>query len=259
MSDVPGLPSSRLRRATPARIGLGRAGAGMPTAPMLEFQMAHALARDAVQTPLDADALAATLVQAGFPSPLLLATGAGDRTTYLARPDLGRRLDQASRLLLKDRGTSACDVALIIADGLSATAVESHAPALVRALQMRLTEWNWAPIGIVRQGRVAVGDEIGALLSADLVLVLIGERPGLSSPHSLGAYLTWAPRIGRSDAERNCVSNIRPPHGLTPDHAADKLAWLMTQARRRRLTGTALKDEHAALPPSPATLDAPEG
>ncbi|KMS56133.1 ethanolamine ammonia-lyase small subunit [Novosphingobium barchaimii LL02] len=249
MSDVPDVPSLRLRRATPARIGLGRAGSGIPTAPLLEFQLAHALARDAVQTPLDADALAATLVRAGLPPPLILATGAGDRTTYLARPDLGRRLDHASRQLLEDTPAPPCDVAVVIADGLSAPAVESHAPPLLRALQTRLANWNWARVSIVRQGRVAVGDEIGALLSADLVLVLIGERPGLSSSDSLGAYLTWAPGPARCDAERNCVSNIRPPHGLTPDQAADKLAWLMTQARRRRLTGTALKDEHTALPP----------
>ncbi|MEE4450849.1 ethanolamine ammonia-lyase subunit EutC [Novosphingobium resinovorum] len=241
---------ARLRRATPARIGLGRNGAGLPTSALLAFQLDHALARDAVHHALDAEAVASALPQA----PLLLESAARTRADYLTRPDLGRGLSDRSRGVLEGVAASPCDAALVIVDGLSAVAVHSHAAALARALMQRLEGWNWAPTTIVTQGRVAVGDEIGALLGADLVLVLIGERPGLSSPDSLGAYLTWHPRIGRSDAERNCVSNIRRPHGLSPERAADKLAWLMTQARHRRLTGTALKDEHGLLAPSPPPL-----
>lgn len=234
-----------LRAQTPARIGIGRHGAGVPTAPLLDFQLAHALARDAVQQPLDCAALAQELAQAlGGARALHLASAAADRATYLTRPDLGRRLDDPSRRLLEEADRQPCDAALVIVDGLSATATRSHTPALVKALTERLSGWRWAAPVIVTQGRVAIGDEIGALLRADIVLVLIGERPGLSSPDSLGAYLTWNPRVGRSDAQRNCVSNIRPPHGVSPAQAADKLAWLMTQARHRRLTGTALKDEH---------------
>lgn len=237
---------ARLRRATPARIGLGRSGAGLPTSALLSFQLDHALARDAVHHALNAEALARALPQA----PLLLESATETRADYLTRPDLGRRLSKRSRGLLEGTAASPCDAALVIVDGLSAVAVQNHAAALARAMMQRLGDWNWAPITIVTQGRVAVGDEIGELLKAQLVLVLIGERPGLSSPDSLGAYLTWGPRIGRSDAERNCVSNIRRPHGLSPEQAADKLAWLMTQACHRRLTGTALKDEYGLLPPS---------
>lgn len=247
MNDTPDPRRSAawLRTQTPARIGIGRAGAGVPTAPLLDFQLAHALARDAVQQPLDCRALAETL---GGARVLQLASAAADRATYLTRPDLGRRLDDPSRRLLEAADHQNCDAALVIVDGLSATAIRSHTPALARALTERLSGWRWAPRAIVTQGRVAIGDEIGALLRAEMVLVLIGERPGLSSPDSLGAYLTWNPRVGRTDAERNCVSNIRLPHGLSPAQAADKLAWLMAQARRRRLTGTALKDEHLLSP-----------
>ncbi|MFT4054352.1 MAG: ethanolamine ammonia-lyase subunit EutC [Novosphingobium sp.] len=248
MSD--GNTPARLRSATPARIGLGRSGAGLPTSALLVFQLDHALARDAVHHALDAEALAGALPQA----PLLLESAARTRADYLTRPDLGRRLSERSRGVLEGVPASPCDAALVIVDGLSAVAVQNHAAALVRAMMQRLGDWTWATTTIVTQGRVAVADEIGALLGADLVLVLIGERPGLSSPDSLGAYLTWAPRIGRSDAERNCVSNIRPPHGLSPEQAADKLAWLMTQARHRRLTGTSLKDEHGLLPPASPPL-----
>ena len=241
-------PWQVLRRYTDARIALGRAGNSLPTAAHLAFQWAHAQARDAVHLPLDADGLAASLGALGCPT-VLLHSAAPDRATYLQRPDLGRRLDQRSRQRLA-AAQPAFDVALVLADGLSALAVHSHALALVAAIQARLhadtdRPWRLAPVTVVEQGRVAIGDEIGAALQARCVVVLIGERPGLSSPDSLGVYLTWAPRVGLSDASRNCISNIRAA-GLSVDAAADKLHWLLTQARLRRLSGVALKDETGA-------------
>ena len=241
-------PWQVLRRYTDARIALGRAGNSLPTAAHLAFQWAHAQARDAVHLPLDADGLAASLRALGCPT-VLLHSAALDRATYLQRPDLGRRLDQRSRQRLA-AAQPAFDVALVLADGLSALAVHSHALALVAAIQARLhadtdRPWRLAPVTVVEQGRVAIGDEIGAALQARCVVVLIGERPGLSSPDSLGVYLTWAPRVGLSDASRNCISNIRAA-GLSVDAAADKLHWLLTQARLRRLSGVALKDEMGA-------------
>ena len=241
-------PWQVLRRYTDARIALGRAGNSLPTAAHLAFQWAHAQARDAVHLPLDADGLAASLRALGCPT-VLLHSAAPDRATYLQRPDLGRRLDQRSRQRLA-AAQPAFDVALVLADGLSALAVHSHALALVAAIQARLhadtdRPWRLAPVTVVEQGRVAIGDEIGAALQARCVVVLIGERPGLSSPDSLGVYLTWAPRVGLSDASRNCISNIRAA-GLSVDAAADKLHWLLTQARLRCLSGVALKDETGA-------------
>jgi ethanolamine ammonia-lyase small subunit len=230
----------RLRAVTQARVALGRAGQGLPTAPMLDFQLAHARARDAVHAELDTPALSAAL---GCPI-LEVASQASDRATYLQRPDLGRRLGT------HDLATTDAEVAFVIADGLSATAVQAHAAPLVAALQARLADWRIAPIVVARHARVALGDAIGAALGVDMVVVLIGERPGLSAPDSLGAYLTWAPRPGRSDSERNCVSNIRPPHGLDHPVAADRIVWLMREARARRLSGVALKD--ASAPSAPA-------
>lgn len=228
---------ARLRNATPARIGLGLTGQGMPTRPLLEFELAHARARDAVHSELDANALATAL--GGQPT-ILVRSRAGDRRTYLQRPDLGRRLHEGDARRLAPSGS---DVAFVVADGLSATAVQSHAAALVLALFERLDDWRVAPVVLASQARVALGDEIGAYLGVDLVVVLIGERPGLSAPDSLGAYITWAPKLGRLDSERNCVSNIRPPVGLSYAAAADTITWLMREARRRRLTGIGLKDE----------------
>jgi len=233
-------PFARLRSMTTARVGLGRSGDGLPTAPMLAFQLAHAAARDAVHARLDVDGLATALA----PHPTVgVASQAADRTLYLQRPDLGRRLaaENAARLTPGD-----WDLAIVVADGLSATAVQAHAPPLIAALADRLGGWRIAPIVIASQARVALGDEIGAGLAARLVLVLIGERPGLSAPDSLGAYLTWAPAVGTADSARNCVSNIRPPHGLAYAAAADTLVWLMTEARARGLTGVALKDDRPA-------------
>ncbi|WP_119157039.1 ethanolamine ammonia-lyase subunit EutC [Caldimonas tepidiphila] len=260
-------PWQALRRHTPARIALGRAGTSLPTAAQLALQLAHARARDAVHRALDAAALAARTEAGGRPA-VRLHSAAADRPTYLQRPDLGRRLDAASRERLQALRAAApqpprVDLAFALVDGLSALAVERHALPLLEATLARLradpAPWTLAPMAVVEQGRVAVGDEIGEALGADLVVVLIGERPGLSSPDSLGAYLTWAPRPGRSDAERNCISNVRP-EGLGCDEAALRLDFLLREARRRRLSGVALKDASGdALPdapPPPALPDA---
>lgn len=238
-------PWAALRRLTPARIALGRSGISQPTVPQLAFQLAHAQARDAVHRRLDAEALERALAALGVTT-LRLHSAAADRPIYLQRPDLGRRLDETSAQRLEARPKAGgADLALVIADGLSALAVERHAVPLVAALREVLgADWRLAPVAIVEQGRVAVGDPVGAALGAEIVVVLIGERPGLSSPDSLGLYVTWAPQPGRLDAERNCISNVRP-EGLPVDAAAQRLAWLLNEARRRRLTGVALKDESA--------------
>lgn len=234
-----------LRRFTRARIALGRAGVSLPTAAHLAFQRDHAAARDAVHAPVDFDAVEDAL---GLDAPAIrLASAAPDRPTYLARPDFGRRLDPASRAHLAEQAPSEPpDLALVIADGLSAQAVARHAAPLATAAMeaFRSAGLSLAPVVLVSQGRVAIGDEIGAALGARLVVVLIGERPGLSSPDSLGVYLTHAPRVGRSDAERNCISNIRP-EGLPYAPAAEKLVYLAREALRRGETGVALKDEMA--------------
>lgn len=216
----------RLRDWTAARIALGRAGHSLPTKELLAFQLAHAKARDAVNCPLDLTALASL-------NPIYLKSAASGRATYLRRPDLGRRLDSSSANRI-ERGN--WDAALVIADGLSATAVHRHAIPFVRALTAQLEGWRVAPVCVVEQARVAIGDEIGELLGAKMAVVVIGERPGLSSPDSLGVYLTWDPHVGRTDAERNCVSNIRP-EGLDPRIAALRVATLMRAARDRQLTG----------------------
>ncbi len=236
---------TRLRQHTAARIGLGRAGGSVPTAALLEFQLAHARARDAVHRALDVAALEAALHGRGWDA-LALHSAAADRATYIRRPDLGRVLDEASRAALAARAAAACDVTFVIADGLSALAVERHAVALLDVARPLLAGWSFGPACVVSQGRVAVGDEVGALLGARLAVVLIGERPGLSSPDSLGIYLTWAPRPGRTNAERNCISNVRP-EGLSYDAAARKLAQLMNEARRLGLSGVHLKDDDGLL------------
>lgn len=231
--------AARLRAMTPARVALGRTGVSQRTREQLDFQRAHAMARDAVHARLDAAGVAAELEAATGRRVIRVRSQAGDRATYLQRPDLGRALDAASRAALEaERG--AFELALVVADGLSALAVERNAAAVVRALLPRLEGWRLAPVCVAEQGRVAVGDAIGAALGAAMAVVLIGERPGLSSPDSLGAYVTWAPRAGRTDAERNCISNIRA-EGLSAAAAAALLGLLLTEARRRRLTGVALK------------------
>jgi ethanolamine ammonia-lyase small subunit len=241
-------PWQALRRFTSARIALGHTGVSQPTSVQLDFQLAHARARDAVHQALDTAALTQALAAAwpGSSPALLLHSAAETRNAYLQRPDLGRRLDAPSRALLSARsgGEASCDLAIVIADGLSALAVMQNAPPLLAALQARLSpeRWTVAPLSIVEQGRVAVGDEVGELLGAQLVVVLIGERPGLSSPDSMGLYLTWAPRVGLTDERRNCISNVRPA-GLRHDDAAARLHYLLEEARRRQLTGVGLKDE----------------
>jgi len=238
-------PWLALRRFTAARIALGRAGVSQPTGAQLAFQLAHAQARDAVHRQLDANALATALAALpGLAPALLLHSAAGDRATYLQRPDLGRQLDAPSRAALAAGAHPPCDIAFVIADGLSALAIEQHTAPFLDVLLARLAQDNWtiAPPVIVRQGRVAIGDDVAQLLGARAVVVLVGERPGLSSPDSMGLYLTWAPRVGLTDAARNCISNVRPA-GLAYRDAAQTLHYLLSEARRRGLSGVALKDE----------------
>ena len=244
-----GQPPARwqdLRRFTPARVALGRAGNGLPTAAHLAFQAAHAGARDAVHAALDVAAIQAALSAAGLPS-LAVHSAAPDRRTYLLRPDLGRRLRETDRTRLPPAPGA---TVLVVCDGLSATAVQCHAVPLLVLAAGALGHAGRAPAPIVvaEQGRVALGDEIGTVMQAEAVAVLIGERPGLSAADSLGVYLTWQPRLGRTDAERNCISNIRAD-GLPPEAAAAKLLWLIGAMRRLRLTGIDLKDEQPAMLP----------
>lgn len=243
-------PWQALRRFTAARIALGHTGVSQLTGAQLDFQLAHARARDAVHQALDTADLARAL-EAAWPAsspPLLLHSEAATRNVYLQRPDLGRRLDAPSRALLSawrdGVGAYPCDLSVVVADGLSARAVAQSAAPLLQALHARLAAETWVlgPLAIVEQGRVAVGDEAGELLGAKIVVVLIGERPGLSSPDSMGIYITWAPRVGLTDESRNCISNVRPA-GLGIDAAAARLHYLLKEARRRQLTGIHLKDE----------------
>jgi ethanolamine ammonia-lyase small subunit len=240
-------PWSKLRQITGARIALGRAGGSLPTAPMLDFQLAHARARDAVHLEFHAAEVERQLAERGH-RVLRVHSAAANRASYLQRPDLGRRLDESSQTTLRAftraGGEGGCDAAFVIADGLSALAVHSHAVAVLELVWQTLARQGWrlAPVVVAEQSRVALGDEIGHLLGAAQVAILIGERPGLSSADSLGIYLTYAPRVGRTDGERNCISNIRAD-GLTYESAACKLVNLMTQARRLRLTGVTLKDD----------------
>lgn len=267
MSIAPSLitptPWDALRQFTDARIALGRAGVSQPTAAHLAFQLAHAQARDAVHLPLDASGVAASLESLGLRT-LLLHSQATDRAVYLQRPDLGRRLDAPSlQTLAQWRATghqngsaqngtakavidAAFDLAFVVVDGLSALAIHQNAVPLVSAMLKRLQAdatqtWSIAPVAVVEQGRVAVGDEVSAQLNARMVVVLIGERPGLSSSDSLGLYLTWAPAPGKTDAQRNCISNVRPA-GLSVEAAAQTLHRLLNQARLKQLTGVGLKD-----------------
>ncbi|OEZ98888.1 ethanolamine ammonia-lyase subunit EutC [Duganella phyllosphaerae] len=241
-------PWAALRRFTAARIALGRTGVSQPTAPQLAFQLAHAQARDAVHQALDVAPLLAGLAKLCGQPALSLHSAAASRDIYLQRPDLGRRLDDASRETLQQqaRADDGFDLAVVVADGLSALAIEQNVLPFLACLAARLApeSWTLAPPAVVLQGRVAVGDEVGQLLGARAVLVLVGERPGLSSPDSMGLYLTWAPRVGLTDASRNCISNVRPA-GLGYEAAAFKLHYLLSEARRRQLSGVALKDETA--------------
>ena len=256
-------PWSGLRAFTDARIALGRAGTSLPTAAHLAFQLAHAQARDAVHVALDPAALA-TAIAERWPelgTPIRVHSAARDRSHYLQRPDLGRRLDAASASRLAELrpayDASAVpddrpyDLALVVGDGLSALAIAQNAPPFLAHLRHHLAGGGWrvAPACIAMQARVALGDDIGERLGARAVVVLIGERPGLSSPDSMGLYLTWMPRVGFTDASRNCISNVRPA-GLGYDAAAAKLAWLLNQARQRQLSGVDLKDDTEAAAPA---------
>ena len=239
-------PWLELRRLTPARIALGRTGTSIPTRAQLDFQYAHAQARDAVHLPFDHAALSAQLADRGRES-LLLQSAAPDRNTYLQRPDLGRKLSDASAQTLREYATAhpgGVDLVIVIADGLSALAVHRHSlPFLARLEEQTSIEgWSVAPVILVEQGRVAVADEIGELLGAKMTVILIGERPGLSSPDSLGLYFTYNPKVGLTDAWRNCISNIRL-EGLSYGMAAHRLLYLMREACRRQLSGVNLKDE----------------
>ncbi len=228
---------------TPARLGLGRAGSGLPSRAALAFAMDHAQARDAVHARLDTASLAMGLAPLGLDL-ASIESAAPDRETYLRRPDFGRRLSRNARSVMAARPRVPCDVVLCVGDGLSARAVAENAQPLIEHLVplLRARRIGVGPIVLVAQARVAIGDEIGALVGARLSVMLIGERPGLSAADSLGAYVTFDPRIGRTDAERNCVSNIRAA-GLPPPQAAQTIAWLIERAFGLGLTGVALKDE----------------
>ncbi|MFJ2327772.1 ethanolamine ammonia-lyase subunit EutC [Pseudomonas sp. NPDC087690] len=239
-------PWLELRRLTPARIALGRTGTSLPTSAQLDFQFAHAQARDAVHLPFDHAGLSAQLTERGRES-LLLHSAAVDRNSYLQRPDLGRKLSDDSAQHLRDYAAAhpgGVDLAIVVADGLSALAVHRHTLPFITRLeeQMGGDGWSLAPIVLVEQGRVAVGDEIGQLLGAKMLVMLIGERPGLSSPDSLGLYFTYNPKVGLTDAYRNCISNVRL-EGLSYGMAAHRLLYLMREACRRQLSGVNLKDE----------------
>jgi ethanolamine ammonia-lyase small subunit len=235
-------PWGEWRQATPARLALGRAGAGMPTDEVLRFGWAHAMARDAIHAALDVDALEAALRVDGW-EVARARSRAPDRTSYLRRPDLGRQLDADDAQGLRAAGGQPCDLCVVIGDGLSSLAVARHAGPLLAALRPHLpSALRIAPVVIASQARVALADEVGELFGARLSVMLIGERPGLSSPDSLGIYVTHSPRRGRSDAERNCISNVRP-EGLAYGLAAFKLGWLLREALRLGLTGVTLKDE----------------
>jgi ethanolamine ammonia-lyase small subunit len=237
-------PWADFRRFTQARIGQSRVGSAIPTTAQLDFQLAHAMARDAVHQTWHVDEFAKAITLQGL-QPLVLATPISDREQYLLRPDLGRCLNQTSRQLLQSQVHQSIDVALIVSNGLSSTAVDQHGLRLLDAVVKAYAncKLELGPICLLPNARVAVADEIGSLLNAKLSVIIVGERPGLSASDSLGIYLTYSPRIGNTDAERNCLSNIRPPDGLSYETAASKLAYLTVQALQRGISGVALKDD----------------
>ncbi len=243
MSGVGGIspadPYAALRAATPARIGLGRSGDSLPTQALLDFLLAHARARDAVHGAMDAPALAQAL--APLPT-VFVQSQVADRSTYLRRPDLGRKLNGESRQTLEALAGEP-DLVFVVADGLSPGAVQAQAAPLIAACLPGLRDLKIGPVAIATYARVALGDEIGACLGVKLCIVLVGERPGLSVADSLGVYLTYDPRPGRRDSARNCISNIHGQGGLSIFHAAEKLVWIVREAMRRGLTGVELKDE----------------
>jgi ethanolamine ammonia-lyase small subunit len=237
-----------LRQFTAARIALGRTGNSLPTKELLKFGLAHAQARDAVHLPFCAESLATDLEAQGFTT-LHAYSAAPDRETYLRRPDLGRQLALESLQCLQQQTTSTTitapvELVIVVGDGLSSTAIHRNTVPFLLELRPRLEALgiNIGPVVLTKQARVAIGDDVAEALNAKAVVVLIGERPGLSSPDSLGVYLTWAPKVGLLDSERNCISNVRP-EGLNYPEAAHKLSWLLAEAFQRKLSGVALKDE----------------
>jgi ethanolamine ammonia-lyase small subunit len=236
-------PWQQLKSYTRARIALGRVGSSLPTKEILDFGLSHAMARDAVHLPLDIDALEMQIQNQDF-STIRVKSMATDRASYLLRPDHGRRLHEQSLAHLNNhQSTNPIDFLIVVGDGLSSLAVSRHVPPLLAELRNYLpNDWSASRVVIASQARVAIGDEIGQVLNAKIVAMLIGERPGLSSPDSLGIYLTYNPKLGLSDADRNCISNIRP-EGLQYAAAAKKLVWLAKEAMRLKVTGVALKDE----------------
>jgi ethanolamine ammonia-lyase small subunit len=248
MPEPPPRSLRDLRQLTPARVGLGRVGASLPTEALLEFTRDHARARDAVHANFDVPVAVRGLQGLGLET-LAVSSCAIDRTDYLKRPDRGRKLDPLSQDLLARRHGHACDFAFVIGDGLSPSAVNNHAIDLVRNLLPRLASAGIAigPAVVATGARVALGDQIGAMVDARMIAMLIGERPGLSVPGSLGAYLTFAPKPGLTDADRNCVSNIHVA-GLHTDEAAFKIAWLIREGLARQISGVALKEESSVQP-----------
>lgn len=253
----------RLRLATAARIALGRAGGSLPTGAWLEFKAAHAAARDAVHNEFDAEQLALEIRALGVET-IVVDSAAGDRATYLQRPDLGRRLSDESRAALdqvlrtnRAQNVVSPDLAIIASDGLSAWAAERHVGPLLGELVPKLTGqgWSLAPIVVARFGRVALEDEVGDRLGVRIALMLIGERPGLGSPDSLGAYLVYGPKLNNTDANRNCISNIRPD-GLAIGAAAETIFYLLSESRRRKISGVNLKDQRELPSPSSPALPA---
>lgn len=253
MAEPPARSLRDLRDLTPARVGLGRSGASLPTDALLAFTLDHARARDAVHAAFDVAALREGLGVLGLVT-FDVKSQAGNRRDYLRRPDLGRMLDQGSRRLVISARREPCRLVIVVGDGLSPAAVDAHAVELVRGLLRRLgSDGIEAGCAVIASGaRVALGDEIGALLGAQMVVMLIGERPGLSSPDSLGAYLTYGPKAGLTDADRNCVSNIHRA-GLGYQEAANKIAWLVREGLARRITGVALKDGSGGVAPQRIT------
>jgi len=241
-------PWIALRRFTQARIALGRAGHAVPTQALLDFQLAHAQARDAVQFPWDIEAFAEQLRDTGEET-LILQTPVSSRSEYLRRPDFGRVLTEESRIRLRNLKASGVDVALIVSNGLSSTAVERRGISLLQTILegLRVRQFRIAPISLVANGRVALLDDIGSVLDAQVSVIVIGERPGLSAADSLGVYLSYAPKKGNTDAERNCISNIHPPEGLSYESATRKLLYLIEESIRRGFSGVALKDEMDGL------------
>ncbi|MCQ1059820.1 ethanolamine ammonia-lyase subunit EutC [Photobacterium sp. DNB23_23_1] len=248
-------PWCQLRAFTSARIALGRSGNSIPTKELLSFQLDHAQAMDAVHCALDTDLLVSQLVEipslleSTLASPVVVESKVTDRLMYLQRPDLGRQLNDVSWLALENLSSKhhdTPDLAIVIADGLSSTAIQSHAVEVVSRLFSMLGndrehEWDLSPISVVKQGRVAVADDISQCFNAKMALILIGERPGLTSPDSMGMYLTWGARRGAKDSHRNCISNVRPG-GLSYDDACNRALYLLKEARKLQLSGVNLKD-----------------